>query len=38
MQERGEPATAALLAQVGGQGDTARDLAYQLYTICERKG
>ncbi len=38
MQERGEPAAAALLAQVGGLGDTARDLAYRLYTICERKG
>lgn len=38
MQERGEPAAAALLAKVGGLGDTARDLAYRLYTICERKG
>jgi putative DNA methylase len=38
MQERGEPAAAALLSQVGGLGDTARDLAYRLYTICERKG
>jgi putative DNA methylase len=38
MQERGEPAAASLLAQVGGLGDTARDLAYRLYTICERKG
>ena len=27
-----------LLSQVGGLGDTARDLAYRLYTICERKG
>ncbi len=38
MQERGEPAAAVLLSQVGGLGDTARDLAYRLYTICERKG
>jgi putative DNA methylase len=38
MQERGEPAAAALLSQVGGLGDVARDLAYRLYTICERKG
>ncbi len=38
MQERGEPAAAALLAQVGGLGEAARDLAYRLYTICERKG
>jgi putative DNA methylase len=38
MQEQGEDAAAALLAQVGGLGETARDLAYRLYTICERKG
>jgi len=38
MQEQGEPAAAALLARVGGLGDIARDLAYRLYTICERKG
>lgn len=38
MQEQGEPAAAALLAQVGGLGEAARDLAYRLYTICERKG
>jgi putative DNA methylase len=23
---------------VGGQGETARELAYRLYVICERKG
>jgi putative DNA methylase len=38
MQERGEPAAAELLAKVGGLGEAARDLAYRLYTICERKG
>jgi putative DNA methylase len=38
MQEKGEPAAAELLAKVGGLGETARDLAYRLYTICERKG
>lgn len=34
----GEQAAAALLAQVGGMGDVARDLAYRLYTTSERKG
>jgi putative DNA methylase len=34
----GERAAADLLAQVGGHGDTARDLAYRLADICERKG
>jgi len=29
---------AELLAKVGGLGETARDLACRLYTICERKG
>jgi putative DNA methylase len=38
MQEQGEDSAAALLAQVGGLGETARDLAYRLYVICERKG
>ena len=38
MQEKGEPAAAELLAKVGGLGESARDLAYRLYTICERKG
>lgn len=34
----GEQAAAALLAQVGGMGEVARDLAYRLYTTSERKG
>jgi putative DNA methylase len=34
----GEQAAAALLTQVGGMGDVARDLAYRLYTTSERKG
>ncbi len=38
LQERGEVAAAGLLAQVGGLGEAARDLAYRLYTLCERKG
>lgn len=33
----GEVAAAELLSQVGGQGDLARDLAYRLADICERK-
>jgi len=27
-----------LLSKLGGHAETARDLAYRLYTICERKG
>ena len=38
LQERGESGAGELLAQVGGLGETARDLAYRLYTICDRKG
>jgi putative DNA methylase len=34
----GEDAAAALLLATGEQGDIARDLAYRLYTTCERKG
>ena len=35
---RGEAGAAALLRKVGGGGEAARDLAYRLYSICERKG
>lgn len=35
--EGGEPAAADLVRRVGGVADTARDLAYRLYSICERK-
>jgi putative DNA methylase len=35
--DEGEGASAALLAQLGGRADAARDLAYRLYSICERK-
>jgi putative DNA methylase len=38
MEEKGETAAAALLTQVGPLGEAARDLAYRLYQICERKG
>jgi putative DNA methylase len=34
----GESAAASLLKRLGGAGETARDLAYRLYAICERKG
>ncbi|HVC79950.1 MAG TPA: hypothetical protein VNL35_05530, partial [Chloroflexota bacterium] len=37
-QTVGEEATAALLTAAGPTGENARDLAYRLYTICERKG
>lgn len=38
MDEQGELAAAALLAQLGPLSAPARDLAYRLYTLCERKG
>jgi putative DNA methylase len=34
----GEAPTGELLARLGGLGDTARDLAYRLYQVAERKG
>jgi putative DNA methylase len=37
LEEEGEGAAASLLRQVGALGETARDLAYRLYGICERK-
>ena len=33
----GESATATLVAKLGSKAETARELAYRLYTICERK-
>jgi putative DNA methylase len=38
LEAGGEQAAAALLAQLGGRADAARELCYRLYTICERKG
>ena len=38
LETGGEPAAADLLRRLGGMGETARDLAYRLYNICERKG
>jgi putative DNA methylase len=34
---QGEPAAAELLRRVGGLGNTARELAYRLYVLCDRK-
>jgi putative DNA methylase len=36
--DESEQAASALLRRVGGLGETARELAYRLYVICERKG
>jgi putative DNA methylase len=36
--EGSEQAAAELLSRLGGMGETARDLAYRLYLVCERKG
>jgi len=38
LESQGEVAAADLLARIGGLGETARELAYRLYSICERKG
>jgi putative DNA methylase len=36
--DHGEASSASLLARLGGVGEAARDLAYRLYAVCERKG
>jgi putative DNA methylase len=33
----GENAAAELVSKIGGKAETARELAYRLYTVCERK-
>ncbi|MCY4102163.1 MAG: DUF1156 domain-containing protein [bacterium] len=38
VHEQGEQEAAALLGAVGGHGEAAKELAYRLYLICERKG
>jgi putative DNA methylase len=38
LDKNGEAATAALASKVGGLAETARDLAYRLYILSERKG
>jgi putative DNA methylase len=35
--DHGERAAAELVARLGSRAETARELAYRLYTICERK-
>jgi putative DNA methylase len=37
VEQKGEQATAELLRKLGSAGETARDLAYRLFNICEKK-
>jgi putative DNA methylase len=37
LEKKGEGEAAALLNRLGGLAETARELAYRLYSICERK-
>jgi putative DNA methylase len=37
LEAGGEGATAALVAKLGAKAEIARELAYRLYTVCERK-
>ena len=37
LEAGGESAAANLMAQLGGRAEVARELAYRLYTVCERK-
>jgi putative DNA methylase len=38
LEERGEGAAATLLSRIGEDAERARDLAYRLFTTCERRG
>lgn len=38
LDQKGEKETANLKVKIGGLAEIARDLAYRLYTLCERKG
>lgn len=38
LDKEGEKGAGQMLGKLGSFGETARDLAYRLYTICERKG
>ena len=38
LDKNGETGASALATKVGGLAETARDLAYRLYVLCERKG
>jgi putative DNA methylase len=37
LEANGEAAAAAMVAKLGVKAETARELCYRLYTICERK-
>ncbi|MGH9381602.1 MAG: hypothetical protein ACRD2Z_13445, partial [Thermoanaerobaculia bacterium] len=37
LEAGGEAAAAELVAKLGSRAETARELAYRLYTLCERK-
>lgn len=37
LEAGGEPAAATLVAGLGSRAETARELCYRLYTLCERK-
>jgi putative DNA methylase len=38
LKQQGESASGELLASLGGKAEAARQLAYRLYTLCERLG
>ena len=38
LETQGETNAAQLLSHLGSKGENARDLAYRLYTLCDRKG
>ena len=38
LHDQGEAAAGTLAARVGGLAESARDLAYRLYVICDKKG
>ena len=38
LKQGGESASAVLLAALGGKAEAVRQLAYRLYTLCERLG
>jgi len=38
LKQGGEPASGALLSLLGGKAEAVRQLAYRLYTLCERLG
>lgn len=38
LDQDGETGAARLMSQLGNLGEVARDLAYRLYSICDRKG